>query len=80
MIKSRKSKGYAIADTDCIHIFWCLFRLECEELRSTMSKRNTDMVCRERDAQLREKEFIREQEHEGETRVLLLLNASEWVP
>ena len=58
---------------------WCLFRLECEELRSTMSKRNTDMVCRERDAQLREKEFIREQEHEGETRVLLLLNASEWV-
>ncbi|XP_065186584.1 cilia- and flagella-associated protein 53-like [Sycon ciliatum] len=42
------------------------WRLECEELRSTMSKRNTDMVCRERDAQLREKEFIREQEHEEE--------------
>ena len=31
-----------------------------------MSQRNTDLVCRERDSQLREKEFIREQDQEGE--------------
>lgn len=40
-------------------------RDQCEELRATLSKRNQDLVIRERDEQIKIKEELAKQEQKG---------------